>query len=155
MKSGLRKTVLVAATIFVIIQFVQPVRNESGQVLDKDISKSIVVPVSVQIILTKSCYDCHSNNTHYPWYAKIQPGAWFMDSHIRNGKEKLNFSEFGTYSKRRQESKLDGIGRQIKDGNMPLPSYLLLHRNAVLSRLEKEALTLWANSSKDSLSSKN
>ena len=113
MKARMKKAALVAVTIFVLIQFIQPARNESGQVLDTDISKIVALPESVQGILARSCFDCHSNNTHYPWYTYIQPGGWFMAYHIRNGKDKLNFSEFGAYSKRRQDSKLESIGKQM------------------------------------------
>ena len=151
MKARMKKAALVAVTIFVLIQFIQPARNESGQVLDTDISKIVALPESVQGILARSCFDCHSNNTHYPWYTYIQPGGWFMAYHIRNGKDKLNFSEFGAYSKRRQTSKLESIGKQIEGEVMPLRSYLLLHRNAVLSPSEKELLVNWANDSRDSL----
>lgn len=146
----MKKTALAAATVFVLIQFIQPARNESGQVLDTDISKTVPVPEVVQGILARSCFDCHSNKTHYPWYNYIQPGGWFMAYHVRNGKDKLNFSEFGAYSKRRQGSKLESIGKQIEAGEMPLPSYLLLHENAELSPSEKELLINWANDSRDS-----
>jgi hypothetical protein len=135
----------------VLIQFIQPARNESGQVLDTDISKTISLPEDVRAVLNKSCYDCHSNSTNYPWYAYIQPVGWYMAYHIRNGKEKLNFSEFGAYSKRRQGSKLESIGKQIEAGAMPLPSYLLLHGNAALLPSEKELIVNWANDSRDSL----
>ena len=151
MKPRLKKTALAAATVFVLIQFIQPARNESGQVLDTDISKTLAVPERVQGIMAKSCFDCHSNSTHYPWYTYVQPGGWFMAYHVRNGKEKLNFSEFGAYSKRRQGSKLESIGKQIETGAMPLSSYLLLHRNAELSPSEKDLLLHWANDSRDSL----
>lgn len=151
MKARMKETVLAAATVFVLIQFIQPARNESGQVLDSDISKALDVPERVQGILARSCFDCHSNNTHYPWYTYIQPSGWFMAYHVRNGKDKLNFSEFGAYSKRRQGSKLESIGKQIETGAMPLPSYLLLHGNAVLSPSEKELLINWATDSRDSL----
>ncbi len=152
MKARLKKTALAAATVFALIQFIQPARNGSGQVLDTDISKTVAVPESVRDILANSCLDCHSNSTRYPWYTYIQPGGWFMAYHIRNAKEKLNFSAFGAYSKRRQGSKLESIRKQIETRAMPLPSYLLLHRNAVLSPSEKELLIHWANASRDSLS---
>ena len=151
MKARIKKISIAATVVFVLIQFIQPARNESGQVLDSDISKTVAVPELVQGILARSCFDCHSNNTHYPWYTYIQPGGWFMAYHVRNAKEKLNFSEFGAYSNRRQGSKLESIGKQIETGAMPLPSYLLLHKNAVLSPSEKELLINWANDSKDSL----
>ena len=150
MKARLKRIALAAAAVFVLIQFIQPARNESGQVLDTDISNTLDIPEGVQVILARSCFDCHSNNTHYPWYSYIQPGSWFMAYHVRNGKEKLNFSEFGAYSKRRQGSKLESIGKQIEAGEMPLPSYLLLHENAELSPSEKELLINWANDSRDS-----
>jgi hypothetical protein len=151
MKARLKRTALATATVFVLIQFIQPARNESGQVLDTDISKTISLPEDVRAVLNKSCYDCHSNSTNYPWYAYIQPVGWYMAYHIRNGKEKLNFSEFGAYSKRRQGSKLESIGKQIEAGAMPLPSYLLLHGNAALLPSEKELIVNWANDSRDSL----
>lgn len=153
MKARLKKTVIAAGAAFVLIQFVQPARNQSGQVLDTDISKLVSVPGEVQRILSKSCYDCHSNNTRYPWYANIQPGGWYMAYHVRNGKEKLNFSDFGSYSKRRQESKLKSIADQLEDDAMPLCAYTLLHPNARLAPEEKDAIIGWANNTRDSLSS--
>lgn len=150
-KSSLKKTAFGTAVFFVFIQFFQPARNESGQVLDTDISKTVTLSEGVRAILARSCYDCHSNSTHYPWYTYVQPGGWFMAYHVRNGKEKLNFSEFGALSKRRQESKIESIGKQIEAEAMPLLSYLLLHRNAVLSPSEKALLVKWVSDSKDSL----
>lgn len=151
----MKKMAFAGVIILALIQFVQPVRNESGQVMDKDIAKTISVPEGVQSILLKSCYDCHSNNTNYPWYTRIQPGGWFMAYHVSNGKEKLNFNEFGLYPKRRQESKLDAIAKQIENEEMPLPSYLLLQRDAILSPSEKAVMISWASSSMDSLSANN
>lgn len=154
-KVSLKKIAFVAGAAFVLIQFVQPARNQSRQVLDTDISKTVSLPGDVQSILSKSCYDCHSNNTRYPWYVNIQPGGWFMAYHVRNGKEKMNFSDFGSYTKRRQESKLKSIANQIEDDAMPLCSYTLMHPNARLVPEEKDAIVQWANNTRDSLSSKN
>ena len=140
---------------FVAIQFIQPARNKSDKVLPTDITNTVVVPNQVLNLLQNSCYDCHSNNTHYPWYAFAQPGAWLMASHIKNGKAMLNFSQFGELSKRKQQSKLQGIINQVKDGEMPISSYTLIHRNAVLTPKQKELLINWAASAKDSLSINN
>ncbi len=90
---------------FVAIQFIQPARNKSNTILPTDFERIMTMPANVSGILKTSCYDCHSNTTHYPWYSFIQPGAWWMASHIKEGKAELNFSEFGKYSSRRQESK--------------------------------------------------
>lgn len=150
-KAFLKKAAFGAAVLFVFIQFFQPARNESGQVLGTHISNTLPVPDEVQGILANACFDCHSNNTRYPWHTYIQPGGWFMAYHVRNGKEKLNFSEFGSLTKRKQGSKLNSIAKQIEDGAMPLPSYILLHRNVALSTSEKELLLNWATALKDSL----
>ena len=140
---------------FVAIQFIQPARNKSDKVLPTDIEKIYVVPDEVLAVLQNSCYDCHSNNTRYPWYSFIQPGAWWMASHIKKGKAMLNFSQFGDLSNRKQQSKLQAIANQIKDNEMPLSSYTLLHRNAILTAEQKTILINWATSAKDSLSLKN
>jgi len=97
------------------------------------------------------CYDCHSNNTVYPWYNKIQPISYLMENHIKEGKKELNFSNFGTYSKRKQKSKLKAIYNQIKDNEMPLWSYTLIHRNAKLFNKDKALIKKWATLLLDSL----
>ena len=153
---GLKKKILFALLIgFVAIQFIQPPGNKSDKVLPTDITNTVAVPNQVLNILQNSCYDCHSNNTRYPWYSFIQPGAWLMASHIRRGKAMLNFSQFGDLSNRKQQSKLQGIVNQIKDNEMPLSSYTLLHRNAILTAEQKAILINWTTSAKDSLSLKN
>ena len=139
-------------TGLVAIQFIQPGRNRSNNVLPTDIQRIYTVPDKVLVVLQNSCYDCHSNNTQYPWYSFIQPGAWLLNYHIKNGKAMLNFSQFGELSNRRQQSKLQGIINQIKDGEMPISSYKLIHRNAVLTPGQKTILLNWAASVKDSLS---
>jgi hypothetical protein len=145
---------LTIGLIFIAIQFIRPARNQNGQVLPTDISKTITISDSVQAILINACYDCHSNNTKYPWYVNIQPTGWLMARHINQAKEELNFSEFGSYSTRRQISKLNGIANSIKDDIMPLSSYKLMHKNAQLSNNEKYLVINWAQQSEDSLSEK-
>ncbi len=151
----IKKVLLATGIVFIAIQFVQPEKSTNSLVLSTDILKTIPVPEKVQIILKNACYDCHSNNTIYPWYAYIQPVGWLLSSHISEAKEKLNFSEFGDLSVRRQISKLDGIANSIKDDIMPLTSYKLMHKNARLGTNEKEQLIKWAQQSRDNLSLKN
>ncbi|MEE1944242.1 heme-binding domain-containing protein [Pedobacter sp. KR3-3] len=148
---GTKKVLLGILVIVVVIQFIHPARNQSGQAMPNDISKIVAIPKDVQGILKKACYDCHSNNTEYPWYTNIQPIHWFMNYHIVSGKEELNFNEFGTYTPRRQQSKLRSIENSLKDGTMPLSSYTLIHRNAILSEVEKSQIINWVQKSKDSL----
>jgi hypothetical protein len=150
-KIGLLTLLIVIA----VVQFIQPAPNQSRKVLLADITNVYPVPDKVQAILKNSCYDCHSNNTRYPWYSHIQPWGWWLASHIRKGKEELNFTEFGNYSKRRQQSKLKSIGNSIEDETMPLPSYTLIHRGAKLSKEDKTLILDWAERTKDSLSQQN
>lgn len=146
---------LVLFIVVIAIQFIQPVRNESGQVNQNSITKIYPVPKKVQMILSVACYDCHSNNTRYPWYANIQPVGWWMSLHIKEAKSELNFDEFGSYSKRRQQSKLKSIINSIDDGTMPLSSYTLIHKDAILSKEDKMSIKDWANNIKDSLELRN
>src|ERR1700737_81319 len=119
MKYG-KKILLTLFVAFIAIQFIQPARNPGGQVLPTDISNTVTVPENVKTILQNACYDCHSNDTRYPWYSYIQPVGWLLDSHIQPGKENLNLSDFGSYSPRKQRSKFREIESSIKEGSMPL-----------------------------------
>ncbi len=139
-----KKILLVLAAAFIAIQFIQPARNKSGQVLPTDISKTVTVPGNVQAILQNACYDCHSNNTRYPWYSYIQPVGWLLNSHIKPGKENLNFNAFGSYSPRRRRSKFREIAISLKYGSMPLSSYTLIHQQARLTTADKNLLIQWA-----------
>ncbi|MDP2412477.1 heme-binding domain-containing protein [Daejeonella sp.] len=150
--SRLKIGLIVLLVILVAIQFVQPARNQSVQASTGGIASVISVPENVQAILQNSCYDCHSNNTRYPWYAGLQPGAWWLASHIDEGKAQLNFDEFGNYSKRRQLSKLKAIQGSIEDESMPLPSYTFIHKAANLSKTDQKLLKDWIEISRDEIS---
>ena len=153
MKKVFKNLLLLLFVVIVIIQFIHPEKNMSGPdaLLKNDICKVYLVPDNVNHILQTSCYDCHSNNTIYPWYSKIQPVAWWLNNHIVEGKREINFSEFATYRIGRQYKKLDEIIKQVKEDEMPLSSYTLLHRNAVLTADQKLEIANWASSIKDSI----
>lgn len=149
--SRTKKILVVVFIVFIAIQFKRPDRNIS-KAQREDLERHFHTPQNVLLILKASCYDCHSNNTNYPWYAQIQPFGWLLSKHITEGKQELNFSEFSNYSRRRQLSKLKAIQYSIKDGSMPLPSYTLLHSDAQLSRDSKAMLIQWTTKLIDSLS---
>ena len=135
------------------MQLYQPARNESyEQELTANFTKMYDVPKNVETTLRTSCYDCHSNNTNYPLYSYMQPARFFMEEHIKDGKKDLNFNEFGRYSKREQGSKLEAIVKKIKSDEMPLASYTLIHKNAILTPTQKEEIINWIKKTKDSLS---
>jgi Haem-binding domain len=129
----------------VIIQFFRPARNISSEKSPNDITNKYAVPASVQEIMKASCNDCHSNNTVYPWYANIQPVAWWLADHVNEGKRELNFSEFSTYSPKKAHHKLEEVIEMVKEGEMPLQSYTIIHQNAKLSEPQKLELANWAD----------
>ncbi len=129
--------------LLVGIQFIPSKLNQSDEVVVTDITNVHKTPAKIVSKLQTSCYDCHSNNTIYPWYSKIQPIRLLMDKHVSDAKKDLNFSEFGTYSKRKQKNKLRSILSEIEKNKMPLSSYTIMHKNAKLSALEKKDLTEW------------
>lgn len=134
--------VLVAA--FVVIQFYRIDKTNPPIVEGNKIEAALAVPADISMILGSSCADCHSNNTAYPWYSNIQPVAWFLKDHIDHGRRELNLSEFNTYSAKKKKHKLEEICTYVDSGQMPLPSYLWIHRDAVLSDSEKKALCDWS-----------
>lgn len=148
-----KRILIVLLVIFLIIQVFRPVKNLSGDTTH-DISKNYAVPANVQTILVKACYDCHSNKTRYPWYAEVQPAAWWMDDHIKEAKRKINFNEFTTYRIARQFKKMEDCMDEVKDGGMPLSSYTIIHKDAILSDTEKSIFIHWCNTVRDSIRAK-
>lgn len=139
------KTILYILIIaFIVIQFIRPSKNTGVEIAENQIAAKHPVPENVQKILKVSCYDCHSNTTKYPWYWYMQPGAWILSNHFNDGKREVNFSIFSTYPANRRYKKFKEIGEQIKKGDMPLTSYTLIHRDAVLNTEQKQALMDWA-----------
>lgn len=135
----------------VVIQFIPVDYNQSDTVPQTDFMVVHKVPEAIQKKIQVSCYDCHSNNTQYPWYNKVQPVAWFLEDHIKEGKAELNFNEWDSLSSRRKTSKLRSIIKQIESGEMPLDSYTLIHRDAKFSKEETEEIINWVTQLKDSL----
>ena len=136
---------------FIAIQFIPTVYNQSDIIPKTDFVMVKKPPKNVSKILKQSCYDCHSNNTEYPWYSKIQPAAWFLEDHIKKGKSELNFNKWNDLSNRRKNSKLKSIINQIDKDEMPLDSYTLIHRDAILSKSEKDLVTNYMKQIKDNL----
>jgi hypothetical protein len=130
----------------VLIQFIRPERNISEVPSENDIRVHYAVPAEVESILKRACFDCHSNNTYYPWYTNIQPVGWWLQNHINEGKGELNFSEFAAYSPKKADHKLEEVVEMVEEKEMPLESYTWVHKDAVLNAQEIETLVNWANS---------
>jgi hypothetical protein len=141
-----KKILLFILIVFIVIQFIQPEKNKAEGIAENDISKVYNMPQELHQTLITKCYDCHSNNTQYPWYANIQPVAWWLASHIKDGRKHLDFSAFKTYSKERAEHKLEELGEVVRDHSMPLKSYVLLHPETELTEDDERAINNWLKS---------
>ena len=131
--------------VLVGLQFIPTRSTQNRTVESSDFVQTFNVPENVRQKIVTSCYDCHSSTTNYPWYSKIQPVGWFLEKHINQGIEELNFSEFESYSARKQKSKLKSMVKQIENNEMPLTSYTFIHRDARLSLLDKKVLMDYLN----------
>jgi len=140
MNKKIKIFVSVVIAVFAIIQFIQPARNNTGQVVPQSFIDTFLPNDTVLNLLSNSCFDCHSNHTKYPWYTNVQPIGWMMAKHINDGKAELNFDELAALSNRRRNSKFKSISEQIEQEKMPLKSYLLMHKNAKLSKADKNIL---------------
>jgi hypothetical protein len=141
---------LVVAAI-IAIQFIRPSKNISAEISDKHISKPFSRPHDVQMIFENACFDCHSNNTRYPWYANVQPVAWFIRHDVEEGTKHLNFSEFGAGRLRRQFHKLEEIEEQMSAKEMPPIAYQWMHDEAKLTDVQRTRLIEWSNAAREDM----
>jgi hypothetical protein len=151
LKKIIKIVLIILIAGFIIAQFFRPERFTTAEVTNDEITKVFNVPENVQKILKRSCYDCHSNHTVWPWYTNISPISLLVADDVNSGRKKMNFSEWRKISVSKQSTKLQKICDNIKAGDMPLPKYLLIHRDAVLSLEEKDILCKWADAQADSL----
>ncbi len=150
----LKLGLLAVGGVFVVLQFFRPTKKLSTAPSTVGIASAFAVPSDVHALLRRSCYDCHSNNTVYPWYAEVEPVGWWLNSHITHGKRSLDFDKFVTYRPFRQYRKFGDIIEQVTKDEMPLPSYLFIHRYATLSPQEKAVLVDWSKAMMDSMKAK-
>ncbi|HLN54064.1 MAG TPA: heme-binding domain-containing protein [Lentimicrobium sp.] len=137
------KKSVVVWTIIVLIVLIQFIRIEQENPQSNpqyEFFNVASVPQNVQAVFIASCYDCHSNHTNYPWYSNVAPVSWMMANHIKEGREHMNFSEWGNYSKKDKLKMIEESIEEIDKGKMPLKSYVLIHKDARLTPEEKEII---------------
>ena len=136
--------------VLIILQFIRPAKNISADPAQTpdEIATRYTMTDEVHAILKHSCYDCHSNNTVYPWYFNIQPVGWWMQHHVDEAKRELNFSVFAKYSEKRAKHKFKEIEEDMENGSMPITSYTLLHPDTRLSPDQAKAVAAWAGALK-------
>jgi len=142
---NLKNILTVLLLLFIGIQFIDVEKNISQDQSANAIGNHYKIPEKVQAILKTSCYDCHSNNTSYPWYSKVQPVKWWLADHVNSGKRHLNFDEFNSYSREKKLEKLDEIVETVKEGEMPLASYTVIHQDAKLSASSRAEIEKWVS----------
>ncbi len=144
----LKKILKILLVILVLIQFYRPEKNISSEITTTDFLVTTKASEDIVSIFKTSCYDCHSNNTSYPWYAEVAPVSWWIAHHIDEAKEELNFSEWSTFSEKKKNHKLKEMIEQLEEREMPLKTYLPMHSEAKLSNEQIVLLTTWVKSLK-------
>lgn len=137
------------AVIGIAVQFVP---NELPAVEPNnpgDLIGSGIVSEEISGILITSCYDCHSNETQYPWYSNVAPVSWLVSKDVREAREELNFSTWQDYDMMEKLEKLDDIAIEVKEGEMPLGIYTVIHSSAKLDDAQRQLIVEWAEATMD------
>ncbi|MDQ2855891.1 MAG: heme-binding domain-containing protein [Acidobacteriota bacterium] len=150
----LKWLVLVVVIVFVVIQFKRPARTNPPVNEAQTIYAQTQMTPQVSAILERSCRDCHSNKTVWPWYTNVSPISWFIVDHVNEGRRNLNISEWTQYDKNRQGRKLQQICDQVTDGSMPLSTYTPLHRGSKPSPEDVKTLCAWTEAERARLDGK-
>ena len=140
----LRWVAVAVGALFLVIQVVRPPKSNPAVDERKSLQASTPLPTAVGAILDRSCNDCHSPNTQWPWYSNIAPASWYLVYDVNEGRKELSFSDWGSYNTRRTARKLQEICEQLEKGKMPTRAYVLLHPTARLSEADKRLLCDWA-----------
>jgi hypothetical protein len=139
-------------TLFLAAQLYQPERSNPPVDESKTIFAALNVPPDVKAMLDRSCSDCHTNNTKWPWYSYVAPTSWLTARDVKNGRSSMNLSIWGSYKRTKQAGKLDDISEQLTTDKMPLKPYRMMHPSSVLSKEEIDVVSRWAEKERDRLS---
>jgi hypothetical protein len=140
-----RWLLLIGMVVFVVVQFIRPAKTNPAIDHSLALESHLQVDPKVAAILDRSCVDCHSNKTRWPWYSNVAPVSWFVIDHVNEGRGNLNFSEWGTYDKEQQRDLLREICNEVKRGSMPLSSYTPLHPGSKLGGDDVTTICEWAS----------
>ena len=152
-RKALKLAAVVLALLFFGLQFVRPARTNPAVVAGQSLEEVSAPPAEVARVLDRSCMDCHSNRTRWPWYSNVSPVSWFVADHVEEGRRELNFSRWGGYTARDRASRLNAVCGTAREGYMPLGSYTLVHRGAAMTPADVKALCDWAAAEQARLSS--
>ncbi len=144
----IKKITIALSAILVIIQFFRIDKTNPPVIQENDFLTITNPPEDISKMIKSACYDCHSNESKYPWYTNISPISWWVKDHINEGRRELNFSEWGTFKDKRKKHKLEEVYEEVEEGEMPLESYLIIHDEAKLTTDQKTALINWFKAEK-------
>lgn len=151
MKRVLRSIVIVVAVALLVIQVVRPDRTNPPVDPSRTMQSHLQPPPEVMSILERSCIDCHSNQTRWPWYSNVAPTSWWLVDHVNHARSHMNFSEWTKYDRKDAAELLEEICEETSKGAMPLPSYLLIHRSSKLSPQDVRTLCEWSEAARQRL----
>lgn len=151
MHRALKTSALAVLAVGVGIQFIQPDHTNPPVLSERDIIGHPSLPRDVRAVLERSCFDCHSNLTKWPWYSHVAPVSWLIADDVKEGRRHLNFSEWQGYKTGIRRVKLEGIMEELDKELMPPETYLAMHREAVVSPADRERIIAWAGALSDSL----
>ncbi len=150
-KRTLKWVVVVLAAAFIVIQFFRPDRTNPPSDPSKSVLADTLLDANIGTLFHTACFDCHSNETRWPWYSSVAPVSWLVADDVRSGRRHLNFSEWGTYPVAKRVLKLGQIFEQVTREDMPLPKYLMLHPDARLTNAQRDSIAAWTQSATDDL----
>lgn len=142
MKKSVKIFAVLLLVAVLIMQFIRPEKNESGYDAIVYFENETKSSDQISSILKSNCYDCHSNQTNYPWYAEVAPVSYWLSHHVDEGKEHFNVSDWKQYSVEKKDHKLEEFIEEVEEGEMPLNSYTWVHGN--LNEEEKQLIIRWA-----------
>jgi hypothetical protein len=134
---------VVVVVVLIGLQFVRPARTNPQVDPSQTIHARLQVTPQVAAILDRSCQDCHSNTSRWPWYSNVAPVSWFVIDHVNHGRSHLNISEWGSLDSRQAVKKLEEMCEEVEDGEMPLESYTYIHWSAKISPEDTKTLCEW------------
>jgi len=140
-----RTSAIVVLAIGLGIQVIRPAMTNPPVDPIRTIAAHVPIPADVAATLDRSCGDCHSNRTRWPWYDRLAPASWLVTNHVNDGRRAFNLDDWNAHGRGRQTPPIDHVCRDVRNGDMPLWSYLLIHRGARLSDADTQAICAWAD----------
>jgi Haem-binding domain len=146
MPTWLKRLVPILLILFIAMQLVRPAKTNPPVDPKMEIGAVLAVPPQVSSIFQRSCSDCHSNRTVWPWYSNVAPASWLVISDVNDGRHDLNLTNWGSYTQQKQARMLKAMCKEVTEGDMPEFQYTLIHRGAKLSQADVQTICLWTQS---------